>query len=329
MPDTLAQKVRAKYPGVYDDLSDADLEAKVRAKFPGVYDDIPSSAKAATQPRKPAAAEDFMAPEDIANRDMTDMDVVKGFGKGVARSVAGLANMAAQSRMIPGLSPETLPPQVVDRFTPQYSNAAQELGGNIETATEVAAPMIGGARAAIGAIPSKARALANFRSAAAANSIPIDVELPGQIGLRVMQLSERGGGNLPRPVSQFMQWITHPDKPAMTYEVARDFSSGLGRLSRNDLAKMPPALGYEVASLHAALKKSVAEAAAKAGKGAEYSRAMTEYARAMRLKTAISEVLEGAKGALPKAIGGGAAGAGAGAGWWLTKKITDLLPGGD
>jgi hypothetical protein len=40
---TLAQMVRAKYPGVYDDLSDADLEAKVKTKFPGVYDDIPTS----------------------------------------------------------------------------------------------------------------------------------------------------------------------------------------------------------------------------------------------------------------------------------------------
>ena len=43
MPDTLAQKIRAKYPGVYDDLSDTDLEAKVTAKYPGVYDDIPKT----------------------------------------------------------------------------------------------------------------------------------------------------------------------------------------------------------------------------------------------------------------------------------------------
>ena len=39
-PQTLAAMVRAKYPGVYDDLSDADLDAKVRSKYPGVYDDI-------------------------------------------------------------------------------------------------------------------------------------------------------------------------------------------------------------------------------------------------------------------------------------------------
>lgn len=50
--DTLAAKVRAKYPGVYDDLDDATLEQKVRAKFPGVYDDIPSTP---VTPAAPAA----------------------------------------------------------------------------------------------------------------------------------------------------------------------------------------------------------------------------------------------------------------------------------
>lgn len=48
MPETqtLPAMVRAKYPGVYDDLSDADLDAKVRAKYPGVYDDIPKPSAA-------------------------------------------------------------------------------------------------------------------------------------------------------------------------------------------------------------------------------------------------------------------------------------------
>jgi hypothetical protein len=36
----LANKVRAKYPGVYDAIPDADLEAKVVAKYPGVYDHL-------------------------------------------------------------------------------------------------------------------------------------------------------------------------------------------------------------------------------------------------------------------------------------------------
>src|SRR5678816_4247307 len=41
MPDTLAQKIKAKYPGTYDDIPDAELESKIIAKYPGVYDDIP------------------------------------------------------------------------------------------------------------------------------------------------------------------------------------------------------------------------------------------------------------------------------------------------
>lgn len=42
MPEqTLAQMVRAKYPGAYDDLNDQQLEAAVLKKFPGTYDDLP------------------------------------------------------------------------------------------------------------------------------------------------------------------------------------------------------------------------------------------------------------------------------------------------
>lgn len=36
----LGQKIKAKYPGQYDDLSDEDLGAKVKGKFPGSYDDF-------------------------------------------------------------------------------------------------------------------------------------------------------------------------------------------------------------------------------------------------------------------------------------------------
>jgi hypothetical protein len=53
MPQTLAQMVKAKYPSVYDDMPDADLEAKVSAKYPKVYDDIPRSTKAALAKRSP------------------------------------------------------------------------------------------------------------------------------------------------------------------------------------------------------------------------------------------------------------------------------------
>lgn len=44
MPDTLAQRWRAKYPGAYDDLDDAALEKAVLTKFPE-YQDLATPAK--------------------------------------------------------------------------------------------------------------------------------------------------------------------------------------------------------------------------------------------------------------------------------------------
>lgn len=92
-------------------------------------------------PRRPVSAEDFMTPEQIANRDMTGVDVVKGFGKGAVRSAAGLMKTAASSGlpMFAGVTPESL--ATVDRFTPEYANPAQQLGGHMETAAELAMPV--------------------------------------------------------------------------------------------------------------------------------------------------------------------------------------------
>lgn len=56
-PQTLAQMIKAKYPGVYDDMPDADLETKVKAKYPGVYDDLPTTtASAAPAPADQSSA---------------------------------------------------------------------------------------------------------------------------------------------------------------------------------------------------------------------------------------------------------------------------------
>lgn len=54
---TLAQMVRAKYPGVYDQLSDQQLESAVRAKYPGTYDRVPSTPIAAATEEQPSALE--------------------------------------------------------------------------------------------------------------------------------------------------------------------------------------------------------------------------------------------------------------------------------
>src|SRR4030095_9042754 len=46
----LGRKVKAKYPGKYDDLDDAELGRKVKAKFPGAYDDFTDTPPQAEAP---------------------------------------------------------------------------------------------------------------------------------------------------------------------------------------------------------------------------------------------------------------------------------------
>lgn len=57
----LGQKVKAKYPGEYDDLDDAEVGRRVKAKFPGDYDDFADtpSAAAPQQPQQPSALSRF------------------------------------------------------------------------------------------------------------------------------------------------------------------------------------------------------------------------------------------------------------------------------
>lgn len=88
MPETLAQRVRAKYPGAYDDLSDQQLEASVTAKFPGVYDDMARSTPADTRGLASRAA------GAVGN-------VGIGAVKGAANTAIGLGEMVHR---IPGVS---------------------------------------------------------------------------------------------------------------------------------------------------------------------------------------------------------------------------------
>lgn len=81
MPETLAQRVRTKYPGAYDDLNDQQLESAITTKFPGVYDDIPRAAAPPT--RNPI------------------VDAGIGAVKGVGNTAVGLGEMV---HMIPGVS---------------------------------------------------------------------------------------------------------------------------------------------------------------------------------------------------------------------------------
>lgn len=68
-PSTLAARIRAKFPGVYDDIADMELEQRVAAKFPGAYDDIPRTEATLTRERQapgtPSAMEAGHHPETV------------------------------------------------------------------------------------------------------------------------------------------------------------------------------------------------------------------------------------------------------------------------
>ena len=157
MPDTLAAKIRAKHPGAYDDMDDATLESAVTAKYPGVYDDMPRS----TLPTKPVSAEDFMRPEDIANRDNGTSitgGILKGATKGLGRTVMGIGEMAAGSGLpLPGMSAARADPFNPVLRSPLFQrtdaalanrNDAEKVGGYMELAAELAPGAIGLVKAA-------------------------------------------------------------------------------------------------------------------------------------------------------------------------------------
>lgn len=155
--ETLAQRVRAKYPGAYDDLNDQQLEAAIDRKYPGVYVDILRSSQA----QMPAAATAGMLPssevgkprpktrqelieeaKSFVRKPMGEAygeptDVLKGVGAGAMSTIIHggdlLRRVTGQERIIedPGVQAMMTPPQ-----TP-----AGKVGFYGEQAAEFAVPL--------------------------------------------------------------------------------------------------------------------------------------------------------------------------------------------
>lgn len=253
---------------------------------------------------------------------------LRGSGAAALDMVQG-ASAAVQNRVARGGDPELraafgAPPVEQQQDVAHAPDTfAAKVGGMLPTAAEIALPGAGavkGGKAAINALPSAARAGEKFQDVmGAARSIPIDNAEVGNVALRIAQLAEHGG-SMPMSVRKLINYSTDPNKPQMTYEVARDFASNISRLSVDEYKRMTPVVAREVAKLSAALNQANARAAQLAGKGAEYKSAMREYARAMRIQDAIDTTVRGAKKALP-IVGG------AGLGAWLTGKVVNAIRG--
>lgn len=118
MPQTLAQLVRSKHPGAYDDLNDQALEAAVLKKYPGTYDDLPRTGQ--TPVAKSAPASSAMS---------TAGDVAVGAAKGLGNTVFGLGKIVHDYTPIGRIS-DAIQPGVFDQrlVALQPTNTAQRVG---------------------------------------------------------------------------------------------------------------------------------------------------------------------------------------------------------
>lgn len=189
MADTLAAKVRAKFPGTYDDLSDPDLEKAVLAKHPE-YADL--AAAPAT-----AAGPDWM--ERTANAvegGVTNLAIgaVKGAGQTavnlgkMVQKVPGVTRAVDALYGAPGISSTAM--QEADRvLTP--ANTTQRVGKMGEQAAELILPARAIQRAGVEAAARYGPQLASTIGETAAKLLPnAAVQAAGGAGMSAAQ-----GGN--------------------------------------------------------------------------------------------------------------------------------------
>jgi hypothetical protein len=156
---TLAQLVRAKYPGAYDDMTDQQLEQSVRAKFPGVYDDIP------TTPATPAAAP--RGPQ----HPHAKVDTASNLLRGAASMFPGVRYTPADAAKV--------------SMATQPTNTGERVGRFVEKTAELAMPAARVARATqgMGVIPrAGAQSLTSGTVSAAQGASPTEVATSAAIG---------------------------------------------------------------------------------------------------------------------------------------------------
>jgi hypothetical protein len=186
MPQTLAQMVRAKHPGAYDDLSDQALEAKIHAKFPGAYDDLPST-PASSESAQPegSAASRFLS---NAGAMLNPVTMVQGLGQAIAHPIdTGTALVKAQGAQFGKAADEFRQGRYSEAvghtmagalplIGPAAANVGEQIGagdvaGGLGAATGLVGGMVAPGMVARGVKNLRVPALAANRSAAAVEAI--------------------------------------------------------------------------------------------------------------------------------------------------------------
>lgn len=132
----LGQKVKAKYPGQYDDLDDAEVGKRVKAKFPGAYDDFseaPAQPKAAAPAPKQPSLIDRAA--DTVRNGPSVLSPIPGVGsfdmgaaKGALSTLYG-ADKALRSVPYLGKAYSAVAPPRPPELEPMIQQATQAKGG--------------------------------------------------------------------------------------------------------------------------------------------------------------------------------------------------------
>lgn len=326
---TLAQLVKAKYPGSYDDMDDAALEKAVLAKHPE-YSDLPRT--------RPTEAQQVQAglpgiPKPQVNMQSSNLANVLS-GKPLTGMESGLSSPAQDPQNAQAMqkgaaigSLITNPVATIGSIGGGYLGgkgakvATQKLGGGerAQDIAELGGNLAGGLAGGLGAvkgvpwaagkIPSFERAGQNFQEvmgAAKTNPVPVSDELSDSL-MQYRKLVDAGGSRS-LSVEKLLQRVTSPDKGPLTYEEARDFGSNISRLSADESQRLTPVMKRAVGQIAQNLRSVTADTATQAGKGPQFQSAMKEYSQASTLQDLASRAKDVGIDAFLKAIGLGAGG---------------------
>lgn len=224
---TLAQLVRAKYPGAYDDLSDVDLEKAVRTKYPGTYDDLPSSTAKTTSPPPTGASGGYGTLATIGD---FLKEAVKGGAKGAASTALGISELINKGTAAVGLS-DPVKPEVWQAARQEFAtptNTAQTLGKVGEQIAEnfIPAGAVTKAAAVAGKLPKAfqiaARAGLEGASAAGVHT----VQTGGADGAKGVGLAAAGAAVGAPVVGKGLSWLGQRVENALIKASKADVEAG-------------------------------------------------------------------------------------------------------
>ena len=161
-------------------------------------------------------------------------------------------------------------------------------------------------------VPSFSNAGKGFQEV---NSVVADhpIEMTDELSKSAFQVKQfaQNGATMPSPVNKFLERITNPDLPPLTYEDARQFYSNINKLTAADKMSTNPQMKMYVSQLASDLGDSIEATAERGGKQQVFVNAMREWHNASQIDEAKEAIREHAVEALIKGVAGSGAAYGA------------------